>query len=56
MNDVLVRTIKTFVQAFFGSLAAGIVLISDWNGVKSLVVAAFSAGLAAAWNAIIATS
>ena len=56
MSDVAVRSIKTFVQAFLGSLAAGIFLVNDWNGLKSLAVAAFSAGIAAVWNYIIKTS
>ena len=55
MSDIAVRSLKTFVQAFFGSLAAGLMLVNDWNGLKSLVVAAFSAGLAAVMNFIIKT-
>ena len=63
-RDCLIRTLKTFVQAFFGVIAAeaGAVLtgIADWTDLKAvgaafapMVIAAFSAGFSAVWNMLL---
>lgn len=63
-RDCLTRALKTFVQAFFGVIAAeaGAVLtgIADWTDLKAvgaafapMVIAAFSAGFSAVWNMLL---
>ena len=54
-NDIVVRALKTFVQAFLATLAVGVATVTDFNGVKALVVAAVAAAISAAWNAVVAT-
>ena len=64
-RDCLIRALKTFVQAFFGVIAAeaGAVItgIADWGDLKAvgaafapMVVAALSAGFSAVWNLLLA--
>ena len=60
MPDWLVRTIKTFVQSFFGVLIPELCIIlnggfpatvSDaWRVIAPVVAAAMSAAICAAWN------
>ena len=60
MPDWLVRTIKTFVQSFFGVLIPELCIIlnggfpatvSDaWRVLAPVVAAAMSAAICAAWN------
>lgn len=61
MSDIVVRALKTFIQAFFGTLLAeGSVVVSniaDWTDLKAvgaafapIVIAALSAGISALWN------
>lgn len=62
MKDWLKRTIKTFVQAFFGTLLPemGVVLAGGWpetwpefwTAMAPLLIAAISAGICAVWNII----
>ena len=52
-KDVLVRSLKTFAQAFFGALAVSVAGVVDWNTGKAALIAAASAGIAAAWNAVL---
>lgn len=62
MPDWLIRTIKTFVQAFFGVLIPELCLIlnggfpesidSAWKVLAPVVAAALSAAICAAWNII----
>lgn len=62
LPDWLVRTIKTFIQSFFGVLIpeVGIILnggfpadvASAWKVLAPVVAAALSAGICAAWNII----
>ena len=62
MPDWLIRTIKTFVQSFFGVFIPEIALIlnggfpatvSDaWKVLAPVVAAALSAAICAAWNII----
>lgn len=58
MKDVLIRTIKTFIEAFLGVLIPEIVMIlqgtlpADWCPViVPILCAALAAGITAAWNA-----
>lgn len=53
MNDILVRAIKTFVQAFLATLAVSVVTVNDWATLKAAVVAAVAAAISAAWNGIV---
>lgn len=62
MPDWLVRTIKTFVQSFFGVLIPEVCLILSggfppdvatfWKVLSPIVAAALSAAICAAWNII----
>jgi len=62
MPDWLIRTIKTFVQSFFGVLIPEIALILNggfpasvadaWKILAPIVAAALSAAICAAWNII----
>ena len=62
MREWLKRTIKTFVQAFFGTLLPelGMVLSggwpddwpSLWKMIAPVLIAAISAGICAVWNII----
>lgn len=54
-HDVVVRAIKTFVQAFLAVVAVGVVGVNDVNTAKALAVAGVSAGISAVWNFILAT-
>lgn len=62
MPDWLIRTIKTFVQAFFGVLIPEVCIILSggfpadvgeaWKVLAPVVAAALSAAICAAWNII----
>lgn len=62
MADWLVRTIKTFVQAFFGVLIPELCIVLNggfpesidvaWIAIAPAVSAALSAAICAAWNII----
>jgi len=50
-NDIVIRTTKTFVQAFLGVILA--INVADINGmdsIKTILISAFSAGICAIWN------
>ena len=53
-KDVLIRAVKTFIQAFLGAVTADEVMnVTDGNMKKflvSLAVAGISAGISAVWN------
>ena len=51
-NDIVERTLKTFVQTFLATLAVGVVAVNDFDGAVALVVAAVSASISAAWNTV----
>ena len=54
-KDILIRTIKTFIQGFLGALAV-ILPNNDYTDeafLKSALIGAFSAGLCAVMNTII---
>lgn len=63
MNDILIRAIKTFVQAFLGVLIPEICAILngtlpvDLDAWKAILIplgcSALAAGISAAWNAIL---
>jgi len=60
MPDWLVRTIKTFIQSFFGVLIPEVCIILNggfpadisalWKILSPIVAAALSAAICAAWN------
>lgn len=61
MPDWLIRTIKTFVQAFLGVLIPEVCIILNggfpsvseaWKVLAPIVAAALSAAICAAWNII----
>jgi NADH/NAD ratio-sensing transcriptional regulator Rex len=54
-HDVVVRAIKTFVQAFLATIAVGVVGVTDIKTAQALAVAGVSAGISAVWNFILAT-
>lgn len=49
-NDIVVRAVKTFVQAFLATLAVSVVSVTDVNTAKAAVVGAVAAGISATWN------
>ena len=53
IKDIAIRSAKTFAQAFFGALAVSVAGVVDWNTGKAALIAAASAGIAAAWNAVL---
>lgn len=57
-KDVLERALKTFIQAFLGSITINsFMLVQDFDGFKavlcSTLVAGVSAGVSAVWNMLI---
>lgn len=53
MKDILVRTAKTFVQAFLGLLLVGYAGVVDKDTAFALLVAAVIAGLTAVHNSLL---
>jgi hypothetical protein len=51
IKDILVRAIKTFVQAFLASLA--VANVTDMDTLKAAVVAGVAAGISAVWNTLV---
>jgi len=51
-NDIVVRSVKTGVQAFVGVLVAGSVLVKDVTSAQALLSAAYAAAVSAAWNSV----
>lgn len=57
-KDIIERAVKTFIQAFLGSITINsFMLVQDIDGFKavlcSTLVAGVSAGVSAVWNMII---
>jgi len=52
-NDIVIRAVKTFIQAFLATLAVAVVTVSDWPTAKAAVVGAVAAAISATWNAIV---
>lgn len=55
MRDILIRAAKTFLQAFLGVVALGIVNVVDFNSAKALAIAGVAAGISALQNFIAKT-
>lgn len=51
-KDIAVRALKTFVQAFLATLLAGVIGVVDVTSAKTLLIAAFAAGISATQNSI----
>ena len=50
-NDIVVRTTKTFIQAFLGViLAVNVANIDGIDSIKTILISALSAGVCAIWN------
>lgn len=54
VNALLVRAIKTFIQAFLAALSLGILTTTNIPAIKALVVGAVAAGVSAVMNIFIA--
>lgn len=50
MRDILIRAVKTFVQAFLAVLVVGIVTVDSLEALKALAVAGLAAGISALQN------
>jgi hypothetical protein len=55
MNDVLIRALKTFVQASIAYLVAsiGAVDVFDKGVAEGLLIGAIAAGISASWNGVV---
>lgn len=53
INAVVVRALKTFLQAFLAVILAGLTTTADLSTVKALLIAAFAAGVSAVMNVFI---
>lgn len=54
INALVVRALKTFLQAFLAALALGIVTTTDIPALKALIVGAIAAGVSAVMNLFLA--
>ena len=54
-NDILVRALKTFVQAFLASVAVGFTSVQDVPTAKAVLIAGLAAGISAVWNFVVST-
>lgn len=52
-NDVVVRALKTFVQAFLATLAVSVATVQDWPTAKAALVGALAAAISAMWNSLV---
>lgn len=52
-NDIIVRAVKTFIQAFLATLAVAVVTVSDWPTARAAIVGAVAAAISATWNAFV---
>lgn len=50
VKDVVVRSAKTFIQAFLATLSVQVVSIDSWDAIKPVIVASVAAGVSAVWN------
>lgn len=53
-NVLLVRALKTFLQAFIAAVSIGIVTTTDIPAIRALIVGAIAAGISAVMNLFIA--
>lgn len=49
-KDILVRAVKTFVQAFLAVIVAGLLTVDSIEALKALTVAGLAAGISAIQN------
>lgn len=54
-NDILVRAVKTFVQAFLATVAVGVTNVTSIDSAQALAIAGVAAGISAVWNFVLAT-
>jgi len=52
-NDIIVRALKTFVQAFLATVAVGVVGVNSIETAQALAIAGVAAGVSAVWNLIV---
>jgi hypothetical protein len=52
MSDILVRAVKTFLQAFLSVVALGIVNVTSLDAAQALAIAGVAAGISALQNFI----
>jgi len=55
-NDIIVRALKTFVQAFLATVAVGVVGVNSIETAQALAIAGVAAGVSAVWNFVVKTS
>lgn len=51
-NDIVNRALRTFIQAFFATLAVGVATVTDFESGKALLVGAVAAAISAVWNSL----
>ncbi len=51
VQDILVRALKTFIQAFLASVV--VANVTDLDTLKAAVIGGIAAGIAAVWNTLI---
>lgn len=49
-NDIIIRAVKTFAQAFLSVLALGIVNVTNLDSLQALAIAGVAAGISALQN------
>lgn len=53
VQALIVRALKTFLQAFLAVLLAGLVNVTDMSAAKALAVSALAAGISAIMNVVV---
>ncbi len=54
VNALLVRALKTFLQAFIAAVSVGIVTTTNIPAIRALIIGALAAGVSAVMNLFIA--
>lgn len=54
-HDIVVRAVKTFLQAFLASVTVGLATVQDVPTAKAVAIAGVAAGISAVWNFVLAT-
>lgn len=52
VQDIAVRALKTFIQAFFAALAVSVATVSNTDTAKMALVGAVAAGISALMNTV----
>lgn len=52
-NVLVIRALKTFVQAFLAAVSVGIVTTTNVSALRALIIGAIAAGISAVMNLII---